>query len=72
MNKYIGSDLTISDHVTTGTITATTFATDASAWTVVVGTGGTGKTAQVKTLVYYKNGYQVTITNGNASVVKLT
>jgi len=72
MNKYIGTDLTISDTAVTGTITAGTFSKDESAWSVIVGTNSaTGTTAQVRTLVYYKNGYQVTITDGNASVKKL-
>lgn len=76
MAKYIGTDLTI---IAT---TATTKGAGDSAWTVIVGDGTTATnasnptntsttTAKVTSLVYEKNGYQVTIKDGNASVVKL-
>lgn len=73
MFKYIGTDLTIYAGAPATNIAALQSGT-VSAWTVIVGTNSgtaaTGKTAKVTSVVYYKNGYQVTITNGNASVVK--
>ena len=74
VGKYVGTDLSIfaGDMPTTAaTAASSTITATQSAWTVIVGNNGTGKTAQVKTLVYYKNGYQVTINDGNASVIKL-
>lgn len=72
MYKYIGGDLgTYYGAVPPANITAAQLAAT-SAWTVTVGTNAAnGKTARVNTVVYYKNGYKVTINNGNASVVKL-
>ncbi|MEA4805993.1 type II secretion system protein, partial [Acetobacterium wieringae] len=69
MNKYIGTDLTISANATP------TAGTEESAWTVVVGdpkddTSKAKTTAKVTKLVYLKGGYEVTITGGNATVVK--
>lgn len=73
MAKYIGDDLTIFASAIPSPLLPTSVTTDASAWTVTVGAGGTSAltTAKVNSLVYIKNGYQVTITGGNASVVKL-
>jgi len=70
MSKYIGTDLTIVDTPTTDVAKKGISATN-SAWSVTVGANDSAKTAKVGTLVYYKNGYEVTINNGNASVVNL-
>lgn len=72
MSNYIGSDLTIIALPAAAADRKAISATN-SAWSVTVGaTTATGdKTAKVGTLVYYKNGYEVTIDNGNASVVNL-
>lgn len=73
MSKYIGEDLLISGSaIPTDAATVTSFGKIDSAWTVTVGANtATSKTAQVKNLVYYKNGYKVTIDNGSATVVKV-
>lgn len=72
MSNYIGTDLNIVDTPADDTAGKAISATD-SAWSVTVGatTATDAKTAKVGTLVYYKNGYKVTINNGNASVVNL-
>lgn len=54
MAKYLGSDIT------------------GATWTVQVGatSATTGKTAQVKSVVYTKDGYDITISGNSATVVK--
>lgn len=72
MFKYIGTDLTYYGAVPAANITAAQLGSTASAWTVTVGVNNAaGKTGKVNSLIYYKNGYQVTISDGNASVVRL-
>lgn len=77
MKKYldtaIGGDIKISTTVVPVTTPLiSTFAAGESAWTIIVGTNdAAGTTGQVKSVIYYKDGYQVTITGGNSSVVKL-
>lgn len=77
MRKYLetalGGDLTISTVAVTADPTVATLGATDSAWTVTVdiGTTSTAKTGKVKTLVYYKNGYKVTISGGNSTVSKL-
>lgn len=70
MVQYIGSDLNIVNTPADDNAGKSISATN-SAWSVTVGANGDAKTAKVGTLVYYKNGYKVTINNGNASVVNL-
>lgn len=75
MRKYLetalGGDMTISSVAVTSDPTVTSLGADDSAWTVTVGADNTEKTGKVKTLVYYKNGYKVTISEGNSAVSKL-
>lgn len=72
MVQYIGSDLNIVNTPANDNAGKLISATN-SAWSVTVGATAApnAKTAKVGTLVYYKNGYKVTINNGNASVVNL-
>jgi len=58
MLKYIGADITIGTNAGQAT------------WTVIVGANDTARTAQVKTVVYTKDGYTVTISGNSATVVK--
>lgn len=71
MSNYIGSDLTIIDLPAANDLK--NVSATSSAWSVTVGatSAASAKTAKVGTLKYYKNGYEVTINNGNASVVNL-
>lgn len=73
MKKYVDvslqGDLTV---LNSGVPSNGKVASGISAWTVTIGTGtGTASTGKVTTVVYYSNGYKVTISGGNASVVKL-
>ncbi|WP_303869929.1 type II secretion system protein [Acetobacterium wieringae] len=78
MKKYLdvslGGDITISaDDVATVPTVATLGGTE-SAWTVTVGTGAasTAKTGKIETLIYYKNGYIVTIKDDKSTVSKMS
>lgn len=77
MKKYLdttlGGDIAISgDDIATVPTVASLGSTE-SAWTVTVGTGSasTEKTGKIDTLIYYKNGYIVTISDGNSTVSKM-
>jgi len=71
MKKYVDATLQGDLTVLTGVVPSDgKVASGISAWTVTIGTG-TASTGKVTTVVYYSNGYKVTISGGNASVVKL-
>ncbi len=77
MKKYLdtalGGDLSISSDDVATVPTVATLGSTESAWTVTVGTGSasTATTGKIGTLVYYKNGFIVTISGGNSTVSKM-
>lgn len=70
MNKYLSNDLTIS----TAVITAAQAPAKSAAWAVTVQDNANPvvdlSSGKVKSLIFVKNGYQVTIEGGNATVAK--
>lgn len=75
MDNYLGTDIIISNFNiiknTTTTPTKTEVIPGQSAWRVTVGLDKSdGKTAKVTKVVYFKNGYRITIEKNNATVEK--
>lgn len=72
MYNYLGTDIKISGVDIIGDKTlAPNVATGESAWRVTVGLDEkTGKTGKVTKIVYFKNGYRVTIEGNNTTVDK--
>ncbi|MEA4807046.1 prepilin-type N-terminal cleavage/methylation domain-containing protein [Acetobacterium wieringae] len=75
MDNYLGTDITISKFNVIKSKTTTPTKTEVipgqSAWRVTVGLDeSTGKTAKVTKVVYFKNGYRITIEKNNALVEK--
>lgn len=74
MYRYLDKDIKISKlDLTKPNPNITSLPAGESAWTVTAGTDSTKydtKTAKVTKVVYYKNGYKVTIEGNNATVEK--
>lgn len=73
MFNYLSPDIIISsiDVSSSTVLKPVNLETGASAWRVTVGTDpSNGKTGKVNKIVYFKNGYRITIESNNATVEK--